>query len=133
MSRVCPAPVIVTVLVPLLNTDPMPEVFQLPETVHDPVVRMSVPDVPPVIVTLPTTTVAAFAFTVPPLFTVSELVPKAKVPGLPATSVSVPLTETAPAAVIVPVVMLNVVPAPIVTAPTVNEDVVPVMEPVPAR
>ena len=130
---VCVAPVIVTVDVPFVNTDPAPEVSHDPDTVHDPDVRTIVPDVPPVMLTLRTVIVASFALTVPPLLIVRSFEPNANVPTLPVMSVSVPVTETAPAAVIVPVVTLNVVFAPIVTAPTVNEDVVPVIPPVPAR
>jgi len=130
---VCVVPDIVTVLVPFVNTEDPPDVSHDPETVQEPEESVIVPLVPPIIVTLPTVTVAWFPFTIPPLFTVRLFAPKAKVPALPATSVRVPVTETAPPAVIVPVVMLNVVPEPMVIAPVVMEDVVPVMPPVPTR
>jgi len=130
---VCVAPDIVIVLVPFVKTEDAPDVSHDPETVQEPEVSKIVPDVPPVIVTLPTVTVAWFPFTIPPLVTVRPFAPKANVPVLPATSVRVPVTETAPLGVIVPVVMLNVVPEPTVMAPAVMEDVVPVMPPVPTR
>jgi hypothetical protein len=57
----------VTVLVPWVKIDPAPEVSQFPETVHGPLVSVRVPEVPPVIVTLDTITVDAFAVSVPPL------------------------------------------------------------------
>jgi hypothetical protein len=55
-------PVKLTVDVPAINVDPAPDVSQLPLTLHAPVVRVSVPDVPPVMVTLDTVTEEAFAF-----------------------------------------------------------------------
>lgn len=51
----------VTVDVPAINEDPRPDVSQLPPTVHDPLVRVMVPDVPPIIVTSETVAVDAFA------------------------------------------------------------------------
>ena len=51
----------VTVDVPAINEDPRPHVSQLPPTVHDPLVRVMVPDVPPIIVTSETVVVDAFA------------------------------------------------------------------------
>src|SRR6059036_3679937 len=64
---VVPAPVIVTVLAPPVNVEPAPEVSQLPVTVQAPVVSVSVPDTPPVIVTFETLTAEAFAVSTPPL------------------------------------------------------------------
>src|SRR5207247_6547283 len=64
---VVPAPVIVTVLAPPVNVEPAPDVSQLPVTVHAPVVSVSVPDAPPVIVTFDTPTADAFAVRMPPL------------------------------------------------------------------
>ncbi len=64
------APAKVTTEVPGLKADPTPEVSQLPETVHDPLVSVIVPEVPPVIVTLTTDTVEVFAVSAPPLPTV---------------------------------------------------------------
>jgi hypothetical protein len=49
---VLPAPVIVTLAVPAVNTEPAPEESQLPETVADPLVNESV--VPEPTVTSPT-------------------------------------------------------------------------------
>jgi hypothetical protein len=131
VATVLVVPLIVTVDVPFVNTDPAPDVSQFPETVHDPDVSVIVPEVPPVIVTFPMVTVAWLPLMTPPLFTVSALEPNENVPELPAVSVRVPVTETAPDAVIVPVVMLNVVPLPMVIAPIVMPDAVPVMPPVP--
>jgi len=54
-------PDIVTVLVPRANVEPAPEVFHCPLTVQDPLVRVRVPEAPPVIVTLTTATLDAFA------------------------------------------------------------------------
>src|SRR3989449_11570430 len=67
MDTVCPAPVKVTVDVPLANTEPAPLVFQLPETAHEPVVSVTVPLAPPVIVNPETDTAEAFAATTPAL------------------------------------------------------------------
>jgi len=58
---------IVTVLVPFVNTEPAPLVSQFPESVTEPVVSVIVPLVPPVIVTLETVIVEAFAVRIPPL------------------------------------------------------------------
>jgi hypothetical protein len=58
-------------VVPSLKTDPAPLVSQFPETVHAPVVTVIVPFVPPVIVTLDTVTVEAFAVRIPPFPTLS--------------------------------------------------------------
>ena len=65
---VAAAPVIVTVLVVPVNTDPAPDVSQLPLTVHEPD-AVIVPSVPPSMVTLATLTVDVPAVSVPPLFT----------------------------------------------------------------
>ncbi len=60
----------VIVEVPWVNVEPAPEVSQFPDTDHAPLVRVIVPDVPPVIVTLRTDTVEVFAVSTPPLPTV---------------------------------------------------------------
>jgi len=60
-------PLIVTVLVPFVKTEPAPLVSQFPESVTEPVVSVIVPLVPPVIVTLETVNVEAFAVRIPPL------------------------------------------------------------------
>src|SRR6266487_4646157 len=126
------APDSVTVLVPLANVEPAPLVSQLPETVHDPDVRVIVPLAPPVIVTLATVTVAALPFTTPPLLTVRLPVPKDRNPA-PLT-VRVPVTETLPLPLlIVPVETLKAVPVPIVIDATVIVEVLPVIPPVPTR
>jgi hypothetical protein len=59
----------VTVLVPLVNVEPAPDVSQLPDTDHEPLVRVIVPLVPPVIVTSASAMVLAFAVSVPPFGT----------------------------------------------------------------
>src|SRR5437899_1401935 len=69
MDTVRPAPVKVTVDIPLANTEPAPLVFQLPETAHEPVVSVNVPLAPPVIVNPETDTAEAFAARTPALST----------------------------------------------------------------
>src|SRR2546422_4713422 len=64
-------PLIVTVLVPFVNTEPPPLVSQLPVLVNELVVSVIVPLVPPVIATLDTVTVEALAVRIPPLPTLS--------------------------------------------------------------
>src|SRR5881397_3249388 len=59
-------PLIVTVLVPFVNTEPAPLVSQLPVLVNELVVSVIVPLVPPVIATLDTVTVEALAVRIPP-------------------------------------------------------------------
>ena len=61
----------VTMPVPCVYVDPTPDVSQLPETVHAPVVTVMIPDAPPVIVTLASVAVVAFAVRMPPLPTFS--------------------------------------------------------------
>src|SRR3989449_6450026 len=51
--------------VPAVNVEPAPDVSQFPLTVHAPVVRVAVPEVPPVMVTFETVTVDAFAVRMP--------------------------------------------------------------------
>jgi hypothetical protein len=67
---------------PSVNTDPAPDVFQVPARVQTPVVTVIVPVVPPVIVTVASVTADAFAVRVPPLPTprsgVSAELPKAR-------------------------------------------------------
>ena len=69
MATVFAAPAKVTVEVPLVNVEPAPLVFQDPVTVHEPAVRMIVPDAPPAMVTSPTATDELPALNVAPLFT----------------------------------------------------------------
>src|SRR5256712_9330426 len=64
-------PLIVTVLVPFVNTEPPPLVSQLPVLVNELVVSVIVPLVPPVIATLDTVTADALAARIPPLPTLS--------------------------------------------------------------
>ena len=84
------APVNVTVDVPVDSVDPAPEVSQLPPTVQEPVVRVIVPEVPPVNETFETTAAEAFAVRTPPFPTVTapplrprSLVRRVVVPGTP--------------------------------------------------
>ena len=67
IRTVVAAPLIVTVEVPAAKMEPAPDVSQFPLTVHAPVVRVKVPDVPPVIARLLTETVDAFAVSTPAL------------------------------------------------------------------
>src|SRR3989442_512256 len=67
MDTVCPAPVKVTVDFPFENPEPAPLVFQLPETAHDPFVRVNVPLVPPIIVNPETDAAEPFAASTPAL------------------------------------------------------------------
>src|SRR2546422_153838 len=89
-------PVIVTVLVPFVNTEPAPLVSQLPVLVNELVVSVIVPLVPPVISTLNTVTVDAFAVRMPPLPTLSappvrpRLAVASAVVEVPSEIVSVP-------------------------------------------
>ena len=89
-------PLIVTVLVPFVNTEPAPLVSQLPVLVNELVVSVIVPLVPPVIATLDTVTVEAFAVRMPPLPTLSappvrpRLVVASAVVEEPSEIVSVP-------------------------------------------
>ena len=72
-------PVIVSVLVPFVKVVPVPDVFQLPETVQAPDVNVIVPLVADVIVTLPlTVTVLALAVKVPrvPMVTPAAVIPR---------------------------------------------------------
>src|SRR3989442_2935958 len=87
MDPVCPAPVKVTVDVPLANTEPAPLVFQLPETAHEPVVSVNVPLAPPVIVNPETDTAEAFAARTPALPT--AMAPPVR-PRLPVASIVAP-------------------------------------------
>jgi len=72
IATVFAVPDMVTVLVPLLNEEPAPDVSHRPLTVHAPFVRVIVPVPPPVIVTSTTATVDAFAVRTPELPTASE-------------------------------------------------------------
>ncbi len=54
-------------VVPAFHVEPVPEVVQEPATVHVPVVTVSVPEVPPVMVRDDTPTVEAFAVRMPEL------------------------------------------------------------------
>src|SRR2546428_12506893 len=67
MDPVCPGPVKVTIVVPSATTEPAPLVFQLPETVHEPVVSVTEPLAPPIIVKPEIDTAEAFAARTPAL------------------------------------------------------------------
>src|SRR6266566_2618239 len=60
------------VTVPRANVEPVPDVFHCPLTVQDPLVRVSVPEAPPVIVTLTTATLDVLAMRVPELPTARD-------------------------------------------------------------
>src|SRR5712691_9068426 len=89
-------PLIVTVLVPFVNREPAPLVFQFPESVNEPVVSVIVPLVPPAIVTPETVIADAFAVRMPPLPTLSappvnpRLVVERAVVEVPSEMVNVP-------------------------------------------
>src|SRR5437899_11832478 len=72
VATLADVPDIVTVLVPRANVEPAPDVSHCPFTVQDPLVRVSVPDVPPVIVTSTTATLDAFAMRTPELPTARD-------------------------------------------------------------
>lgn len=65
VATVFPVPDNVIELVPLTKVEPAPDVSQWPLTVQVPLVRVIVPDPPPVIVTSATATVDAFAWRIP--------------------------------------------------------------------
>jgi len=87
MDTVCPAPVKLTVDVPLANTEPAPLVSQLPETAQEPVVSVNVPLAPPISVNPETDTAEAFATRTPALPT--AMAPPVR-PRLPVASVVAP-------------------------------------------
>ena len=104
IASVFVAPLRVTVLVPFVNVVPDPEVFQLPETVHAPEVRVIVPETAEVIVTFDTTTMLAFAVNAPAVSTVKAPSPvnaRSAVARVPEMSVAL-LTSMALAIMIVP-------------------------------
>src|SRR5947209_12856512 len=72
VATLADVPDIVTVLVPRANVEPAPDVSHCPPTVQDPLVRVSVPEAPPVIVTLTTATLDAFASRTPELPTARD-------------------------------------------------------------
>jgi len=123
---VVPAPVIVTVLAPPVNVEPAPDVSQLPVTVHAPVVSVSVPDAPPVIVTFDALTADAFAVSTPPLPIVSA--PPVRVRLLVARVVAPapPWTDKVPDQMRRFVAMVNVtVDAPLLNAMSLNSAAAP--------
>src|SRR5437899_7240769 len=67
VATLADGPDIVTVLVPRANVEPAPDVSHCPFTVHDPLVRVSVPEAPPVNLTSTTATLDAFAVRIPEL------------------------------------------------------------------
>ena len=72
VAMLAAGPDIVTVPVPGANVEPAPEVSHCPLTVHDPLVRVSEPEAPPVIVTSTTATLEAFATRPPELPTARD-------------------------------------------------------------
>jgi len=72
VATLADVPDIVTVLVPRANVEPAPDVFHCPLTVQDPLVRVSVPDAPPIIATSTTATLDAFAMRTPELPTARD-------------------------------------------------------------
>src|SRR5256712_9359793 len=72
VATLADVPDIVTVLVPRANVEPAPEVSHCPLTVQDPLVRVSVPDAPPVIATSTTATLDAFAMSTPEFLTARD-------------------------------------------------------------
>src|SRR5256712_12309132 len=72
VATLADVPDILTVLVPRANVEPAPDVSHCPLTVQDPLVRVSVPDAPPVNVTSTTATLAAFAVRIPELPTARD-------------------------------------------------------------
>jgi hypothetical protein len=93
---IVPTPVMVTVLVPFVKTDPAPLVSQFPESVKELVVRVIVPLVPPVIATPETETDDAFAVRMPfvPTLSIPPVNPRSAVASAvvedPSEIVSVP-------------------------------------------
>src|SRR2546430_2982148 len=92
--------------VPAVNVEPAPDVSQYALTVHERVVRLAVPEVPPVMVTFDTVTVDAFAVRMPefPMAMAPRerrrlLVPRVVVPAPPWT-VRVPDQRRALAAMV---------------------------------
>lgn len=83
-------------MVPSENVELAPDVFQLPETVQAPVVTVSVPLVPPVIVTLLTATVEAFAVRIPALPTTSAAVLRPRFAVASSVVLEVSLTVSVP-------------------------------------
>jgi hypothetical protein len=116
----------VTVELPAVSVDPVPEESQLPPTVHVPVVSVRVPEVPPVIVTFDTLTIEAFAVRRPPLPTM--IAPPVR-PRLAVASVVVPAppwTVRVPAQISGFVAIVNVtVDAPLLNATSLNSAALP--------
>src|SRR2546426_3238954 len=67
VATLAEVPDIVTVLAPEANVEPAPDVSHCPLTIQDPLVRVSDPEAPPVIVTSVTATLDAFAMRAPEL------------------------------------------------------------------
>src|SRR5712691_5147530 len=94
--EIVPTPLMVTVLVPFVKTEPVPLVSQFPESVKELLVSVIVPLVPPVIATPETETVDAFAVRIP-------LVPTLSAPPVnPRSAVASAVVEDASEIVSVP-------------------------------
>src|SRR3989475_5525845 len=123
---VVPAPVIVTVLAPPVNVEPAPDVSQFPVTVHAPVVSVSVPDAPPVIVTFDALTADAFAISTPPLPIVSAPPVRARLLVARVVVPAPPWTDKVPDQMRRFVAMVNVtVDAPLLNAMSLNSAAAP--------
>src|SRR5437879_9116014 len=121
-----PAPVIVTVLAVPVNVEPAPDVSQLPVTVHAPVVSVSVPDAPPVIVTFDALTADAFATSTPPLPRVSAPPVRARLLVARVVAPAPPWTDKVPDQMRRFAAMVNVtVDAPLLKAMSVNSEAAP--------
>src|SRR5256712_8498936 len=72
VATLADVPDIVTVLVPRANVEPAPDVSHCPLTVQDPLVTVSVPEAPPVMVRSTTATLDAFAVRTPELPTARD-------------------------------------------------------------
>jgi len=123
---VVPAPVIVTVLAPPVNVEPEPDVSQLPVTVHAPVVSVSIPDVPPVIVTFDTLTADAFAVRIPASPRLSAPPVRARLLVARVVAPAPPWTDKVPDQIRRFVAMVNVtVDAPLLNAMSLNSAAAP--------
>ena len=123
---VVPAPVIATVLAPAVNVEPVPDVSQLPVTVHAPVVSVSAPDAPPVIVTFDALTPDAFAIRMPPSPMVSAPPVRARLLVARVVVPAPPWTDKVPDQMRRFVAIVNVtVDAPLLNAMSLNSAAAP--------
>src|SRR6266581_69993 len=123
---VVPAPVIVTVLDVPVKVEPAPDVSQFPVTVHEPVVSVSVPDVPAVMVTFDTLTADAFAVSAPPLPMESAPPVRARLLVASVVAPAPPWTDRVPDQTSRFAAMVNVtVDAPLLNAVSLNSAAAP--------